>query len=237
MRTPSCVLVLALLAACGVWPAALAATGRPSVSECGSVTSTDSTLNDYRSRDFDPVLRRSVADIKRNHYDPASARMAEHEFSRRVMADIHFLLRGWPNHYPALQLLIQYDLAGGKPYEFPTPACYFTRAREYVPDDVNVLLAEGYFYWKKRDLTLATESYAEAVRLDPDSAAAHYNLGLVLFDAGQYGKALAEAHAAYAEGYPLPGLRNKLERAGEWKDAAATTAPVSGDATAQQPPH
>ena len=154
------------------------------------------------------------------------------------MADIHFLLRGWPNHYPALQLLIQYDSGGGKPYEFPIAACYFARAREYVPDDVNVLLAEGYYYWKKRQLPLAIEAYSEAVRLDPESAAAHYNLGLAYFDAGQHGKALTEAQAAYAAGYPLEGLRNKLERAGEWHDRSGSASPAgSGQASHEPSPH
>lgn len=225
---------IAVLAAASARPEVPAPRTRPSVAECGSVTSTESTLSDYRSRDFDAARRWSIADIKHNHYDPAAARMAQGEYSRRVMADIHFLLRGWPNHYPALQLLVQYELAGGKPYEYPTAGCYFARAREYVPDDVNVDLAEGYYYWKKHELSLALESYSDALRIDPESAAAHYNLGLVLLDAGQPSKALAEAHAAYAAGYPLPGLRNKLERAGEWRDAVAGPPTDGGEARQQQ---
>jgi hypothetical protein len=43
-----------------------------------------------------------------------------------------------------------------------------------------------------------------------------YNLGLVLFDMKLYEDAKARAVAAYELGYPLPGLRRKLERIGKW---------------------
>ena len=34
----------------------------------------------------------------------------------------------------------------------------------------------------------------------------------------QYDKALASAHRAYGAGFPLPGLKNKLKRAGKWRE-------------------
>ena len=46
----------------------------------------------------------------------------------------------------------------------------------------------------------------------------NYNLGLAYFDAGQYDRALDYAKKAYALGFPLDGLKNKLKKAGKWQD-------------------
>ena len=46
------------------------------------------------------------------------------------------------------------------------------------------------------------------------SAEMHYIFGFVLFDLKDYAGAAAEADLAYAKGYPLPGLRRKLEAVG-----------------------
>lgn len=189
--------------------------------ECGVVHDSQQ-LNDYRLRDSSAQLQWSVADIKRNHYDPAVARMRAGEYSHTVIADLNFLLRGWPNHYPALEALIRYDLAGGQMYEFPTIACYFQRARRFAPDDVNVLLHEGFYFWKKGNAARAVESYEEALAIDPSSADTHYNLGLVYLELAEFEKASRHARAAYAAGYPLPGLRNRLKKAGHWHDLANT---------------
>ena len=53
------------------------------------------------------------------------------------------------------------------------------------------------------------------------SAEIHYNLGLIYLELGDADRALEQAHAAYALGYPLPGLRNRLQRMGKWRPAAA----------------
>jgi tetratricopeptide (TPR) repeat protein len=46
------------------------------------------------------------------------------------------------------------------------------------------------------------------------SAELQYFLGLISFDSKEYPKAVEYARKAYALGYPLPGLRNKLQAAG-----------------------
>ena len=46
------------------------------------------------------------------------------------------------------------------------------------------------------------------------SAEMHYIFGFVLFDLKDYAGAAAEADLAHANGYPLPGLRHKLESVG-----------------------
>lgn len=51
-------------------------------------------------------------------------------------------------------------------------------------------------------------------RTDGGSAEINYFLGLVLFDLKDYATAREYARKAYSLGYPLPGLRDKLARAG-----------------------
>jgi tetratricopeptide (TPR) repeat protein len=174
---------------------------------------------DYRTRDSTAQLRWGIQDVKRNHYDPAVGRMRGGEYSRGVMADLDFLLRHWPNHLPGLEALIQYDLGGGRAYEFAPAYCYFERARAFVPDDPGVLLHEGYYFWKKKNNERAIEAYEAALAVDPKSTDAHYSLGLLYYESGEYDKAVIHARAAYDAGYPLPGLKRKLQQAGHWAEA------------------
>jgi hypothetical protein len=39
----------------------------------------------------------------------------------------------------------------------------------------------------------------------------------------QFDKSLESAHRAYALGFPLPGLREKLKRAGKWQEPVVKT--------------
>lgn len=174
--------------------------------------------SDYRDRDSTAAMRWSIQDIYRNHLYPAVERMRHGEYSEPVMADLNFLLRHWPNHLPALEALIQYAAGGGKPYGFEAPYCYFLRASEFAPQDIGVALLEGYYFWQKGDTERAIEAYKAALRIDPNSLDAHYNLGLLYFRAGDYGKAVANARLAYAGGYPLPGLKSMLQRSGHWPE-------------------
>lgn len=44
----------------------------------------------------------------------------------------------------------------------------------------------------------------------------HYFLGMILFKQGSFEGAREQAQQAYALGYPLPGLRNRLKATGHW---------------------
>lgn len=186
------------------------------MAECGSLFNSVGPF-DYRMRHSTPERTWDDQDTTRNHYDPAYQRMKQGEFSQPVMADIDFLLREFPNHYPALQLLMEYHFAGGHPYSFRTPECYFERARRFRPDDLTVIMYEAYFWLKKGDRERAAHAYQDALVLQPDSADANYNYGLLLANEGDYERALGYAQKAYAAGYPLAGLRRKLEKVGKWR--------------------
>lgn len=57
---------------------------------------------------------------------------------------------------------------------------------------------------------------------DGESAEIAYNLGLIDLELGDVDSALASAKKAYGRGYPLPGLRQKLQRMGRWTEVATT---------------
>ena len=149
---------------------------------------------------------------------PAMQRMREGDYSHPVIADLNWTLRRYPNHIIALRALIDYVIGGGHFYEFLAPQCYFVRARQFAPDHVDVFMLEGLFYWKTGDLRRAVKLYERATAMDSTSAEAHYHLGLLYFSLAEYDASRSHANAAYAAGYPLPGLRKKLEAAGHWKD-------------------
>ena len=65
----------------------------------------------------------------------------------------------------------------------------------------------------------AVAKLEQARELDSNNPNVHYNLGLAYFDLGKYEQSLNSAHLAYAQGFPLPGLRDKLKRAGKWRDS------------------
>ena len=186
-------------------------------SECGPLPEVLDGRVDYRDREAPRTAERAwaVSTVDHNHTTPAETEMRKTKpYYPFVKSNLDFTLRHIPNHARALQLLIQYDLGGGPVYNYPPTRCYFDWARTYAPTDPMVMQLGGYYFYKKGDRHLAEKWYLQAVALDPGSAEAHYNLGLFYFDDGDYKSAAEHAAAAYAAGYPLQGLRNKLARVG-----------------------
>ena len=58
----------------------------------------------------------------------------------------------------------------------------------------------------------------DAADLGEESANLYYNIGLIYLDLKQYDKSLENAHRAYKMGFPLPGLRDRLKKAGKWSE-------------------
>jgi tetratricopeptide (TPR) repeat protein len=178
----------------------------------------------------------------RNHFGPFDYRTATAE-NRQLVERVHFtpkveLLRGgenwmnpsqdlgytlgvFPNHHRALMSLINY--AKKTKSEHPdgmkvSVACRFDRAERFAPNDAMVKSLYGVYLMQKGLNEDARKKLEEALELAGDSANIHYNLGLAYFDLKDYDKSLASAHKAYQLGFQLPGLRNKLEKAGKWKE-------------------
>jgi tetratricopeptide (TPR) repeat protein len=143
----------------------------------------------------------------------------------QLRADLDYTLRAFPNHHRALLAVVNYNLRRmddmyGKLAR--TASCYFERALYFKPEDPTVHMIFGYYLSSVGDSARALEEYQTALELAPHSAEVHYNLGLLYADRGEYPQARDHAVRAYELGYPLPGLRAKLQRAGQWIDADDT---------------
>jgi tetratricopeptide (TPR) repeat protein len=149
------------------------------------------------------------------------------------------MLNAFPNHPQALLLMIQLCA------QWKTPVCAddlagrFDRAVAVNPRAPGTFIVYGIYQQRKGAYGEAIKSYKRALELDPDSVNAHYNLGLAYFDAKQYDLANVHAQQAYRLGAPLPGLRDKLKKAGRWNPdvpppAAAPEAPAQKDAAGSE---
>ena len=136
-----------------------------------------------------------------------------------VGGDLDYTLRAFPNHYRALaammnlQFMARTDRPQGTKWSVP---CYFDRAIRFVPDDGTVRTIFGVYLMRLGKTRDAMEQFELASRLGDDSGNLHYNLGLAYFEVGEFDKSLDHAQKAYALGFALPGLKQKLRKAGKW---------------------
>ena len=173
---------------------------------------------DYRSSDAHARMRR--AQVEGNHFN-LDVRTLKRGQTGSLGSDIDFLLRYVPNHREALKAIS--DLASRSKAEQPdgagkTVTCYFEYAKAFAPDDQTVRILYGVYLLKNGGTQRGLTELEEAVRLRPEDMNAQYNLGLAYADMKEYDKAIEHAKAAYALGHPLPGLRDRLKRAGKWVD-------------------
>jgi len=172
---------------------------------------------DYRSA---PPEQRQL--VEGTHFTPKVESLAGGNTTISAGGDMGYTLNVFPNHHRALMALIKLSEKEktDKPRDMQyTVACRFDRAERFRPDDATVKMLYGIYLMRKGKMQAAAEKLEQANALAGEDANILYNLGLAYFDLKQYDKALTNAHAAYALGFPLPGLRDKLKRAGKWSDA------------------
>jgi tetratricopeptide (TPR) repeat protein len=204
-------------------------------SNCGPVP-LPGTVALYDYLDPDPGIRWNINDINENHFARIEYRLGNGQI-QHALAEIYFILLRIPNHYATLQVLgkIEKDYPGLL-YEpalagyterlafMPTADCYFDRAFRFRPNDHNLRLLYGIYFHRIGKFDSALEQYKIAESMYEDSSEVHYNLGLVYFELEQYELAARHAQSAYKLGYPLYGLRDKLDAIGKWEAPVATEA-------------
>jgi tetratricopeptide (TPR) repeat protein len=132
--------------------------------------------------------------------------------------NLDFVLRWIPNHGRALDLYSQLAIARGRP-ESVIP--YLDYALRFDHDNPALPVVYGIHRYRTGDFEAAAERFRQALNRNSESAEAHYHLGLSLAELGRWEAAREHAHRAYDLGYPLPGLREKLRREGEWRPTSA----------------
>lgn len=169
--------------------------------------------------------------VERFHFTPSVEALKAGK-SGNLGGDLDYTLRAFPNHHRALMSMMKFGLREkvAKPHGVQfTLECYMQRAETFRPTDGMVKIIYGLYLLKTGRTQDAIGKLDAARGLDENDPNVHYNLGLAYVELGNYDRALASAHRAYAAGYPLPGLRDKLKRAGKWHEEPAA---ARGDAAA-----
>ena len=159
--------------------------------------------------------RPGMAALQHEPFDEISYRRAAHEFD--------YLLRAFPNHPQMLNAVIELEFRRRKApvrllaAETP-PECYLLRAMSFRPDQAHIFQLMALYLQRLDRTDEAIEQYEYALKLDPNAAEIYYNLAFSYLKNGNQEASLCAAKKAYALGYPLPGLRRKLQRLGIWQD-------------------
>lgn len=206
------------LLAAGLAGPALAQEGQQGLPpECGSLRSS------YGPFDYRVSLRSEQLHVVETYHFDSNVESLRKGLSGTVGGDLSYTLRAFPNHHRALMSMIRLgnNLKVTKaPGASFSVSCFLTRAEVFQPEDAMVKVIYGIYFLKQGQRNLALEKLNAANALEVRDANTAYNLGLAFFEAGDYAKSLTNAHEAYRLGFPLPGLRDKLKRAGKWKEPA-----------------
>jgi len=181
--------------------------------DCGGFTHHDQG-GDYTNG----TDREGLTVVEQFHFTPQVEQLIAGT-SDTLGGDIGYTLEHFPNHHRALAAMAKLGLRDktekpqGAKY---TIQCYFDRALRFAPSDAKVRSIFGGYLLALGQVDPALEQLREAARLEPGNATTHYNLGLLYLRKRDYIQSRSEAEQAYALGFPLPGLKNKLQAAGQW---------------------
>lgn len=200
---------------------------------CGSLNNHFGPF-DYRSARADDKNM-----VERSHFTPRVESLVRGHTSITPGGDISYTLSVFPNHHRALMAMMK--LAKREKKDKPRDSsysveCWLERAERFQPEDQMVKALYGIYLSEKGKKSEALAKLVSALELGTPSANIDYNIGLVFFDLGEYEKSLQSAHRAYAGGFSLPGLRNKLVRAGKWREPEAIQPAPAAEPASGPPP-
>lgn len=208
MKWLSCALVA--YACLGIANVAIAQPPDPS---CDQTTRDNTFQEGVDYNDGSRQARERVAIVEKMHFTPDVAALRRGS-SASIQEDLDYTLRHIPNHYPALAAYARWESENPRiAVTRPRSAdCYFQRAISFRPGDARLRALYGVVLHRVRRHEDALKQYQAAEGMGLGSADLFYNRGLLEFDLGNYAAAEDYAERAYALGYPLPGLRSRLER-------------------------
>lgn len=202
---------------------------------CGSAVAADcppyvkgTTGGDYTNTQD----REDLTVVEKFHFSRAVETLTQ-GMTGSLGADIGYTLEHFPNHHRALASMAKLGLrlkSAQPPGARYSISCFFERAIGFAPHDVTARMVYGSYLLATGQDATALKQLDAASRLAPEQATIQYNLGLMYVKKKEYDKASAHAQKAYALGFPLPGLKNKLKAAGKWREpppAPAAVAPAA----------
>jgi tetratricopeptide (TPR) repeat protein len=221
MKSPGLGLLLALCLLPGAATAQFTITRYPPVGQpsagCGDFNYEKTAIGplDYRLTPPD-----EIEFIEVRHFPSHVERLIRGE-KGTIAGDIAYTLRAFPNHPRALRSAAELTRRNGgvmpKDLQYSV-ACWFDRAVAYRPDDTSVRIVWGFELLKSKQNAAALEQAGIAEKLAKGNPQFHYNVGLLYFELKEYEKSMANAKIAYEQGFNLPGLKDKLTKAGKWKE-------------------
>jgi tetratricopeptide (TPR) repeat protein len=156
----------------------------------------------------------AVTVVELYHLGPCEKRLGARDYPR-ALAECGFILKIFPNHPTALLLTAQAC------EQWKSPRCMlddvFERAVSINPRAPETFVVQGIHLHRTNQYAKAIQSFKYALELDPNQMNAHYNIALTYLATKQFDLANAHAQRAYALGAILPGLRDRLTKAGYWK--------------------
>lgn len=135
-----------------------------------------------------------------------------------IISDIDYTLRAIPNYHRALAAMAKYQrrekLIPKEINKYYSADCYFRRAVYFAPADATSRMLFAMHLQLTDRKEMADAQYKHALTQAPDYTELQYNYALLLLDLKRYDEAVELANKAYAKGFPLPGLKKKLEAKG-----------------------
>lgn len=192
--------------------------------QCG-----DPFRNHFGPYDYRSATKPTLDMVERIHFTPGIEIMTTPGTTTlaNMAADVAYTLHVFPNHHRALITMMRLgerhksDQPPGAKF---TVECYFWRAVQYKPDDNVARLLYVQFLAKNGQKDRALGQLQEAQRQAGNNPMSAYNIGLVAYDLGAYELALAQAHAAAADGFPRKELEERLRKSGHWVEAPEVAA-------------
>jgi tetratricopeptide (TPR) repeat protein len=186
---------------------------------CGDIYSKRYGPFDYTNPEH---FRKKLPVVEQYHFTYNVENLISGE-SGHLAGDLSYALSAFPNHHRALAAMAK--LAIREKTNKPTKSkytmdCWFDRAVEWRPNDGTVRMIFGNYLSHIKRYNEALPQYLKAEELLKDgsnNSNLFYNMGLMYFNMKEYGKARDYAKKAYAGGFPLPGLKDMLVKAGKWE--------------------
>lgn len=186
---------------------------------CGDLTNAYGPF-DVRKR---PEMPDKIAIVEHAHFTPDVENGIKGS-SSTLGGDLDYTLRAIPNHHRALATVAAVALRDHAVQivgmRYPVE-CWFNRAVRFAADDPAVYATYGSYLFSLGQISRAGDMFKQGLAYEPDNITLNYNLGLVYFKQQNYDKAKVYAKKAYAAGYPLPGLKNKLIEVHQWDETPA----------------